>query len=664
MSMQVRAYAWGPLLRVVCKFTRTHCAGIVTVSKVKAIDLPKWEKHIRKIDRAARLARGEMISGSSSRSSHSRVAPARGRKSNASFAFAFGHPLRLSHKQQLRSKHFIPVPVPRPPRMPEFDAPPPLPRGVKRDSAKRAAAYYLTLFRPWSSNAPPNTSYAAWADWVQGLQTEGSVQSLFRLSVMTRMSHGFAEAKTTAKLSAAFRLRNVRYWNSRVADGTAPPPGMHAPASRDSEVIGDDDAAAAAAVADLAAMASRPGDASDDGSLRRAQNSAQQVDKVLQGYYSVTSVPGLVPAAALSDASVSVAAQGFEANIRNEWLLVQGDVDVVHAEVPLIVHAAAVPILPEWPDDSMLSPSQLSVARHIRQFLPGQSPNLTPFLVIGGPGTGKTFVAKYLASCCESLGVGARSAALAASAAGLLSKGCTLHTLIGIGGRGKTGKDGARTGEAGIPKDFLKPVSVDKLRKLRLKFRNVRLLIIDEMSMVPVDLLGHVNKRLQVKTCPHAPLQRSHMMSSDSCQLIYENESLFGGLVVVMMGDFDQLPPVTGPSIAEQLMALALSGDVVPVGSAAESAVAAFQSARTFFLTEQKRCSDSEWLNVLDACRANGNLTPISGKIKPLTYADCERDPLWRSATVATFGNRVRQVHLILPAVDCLSHKSYTHAHH
>jgi hypothetical protein len=530
--------------------------------------------------------------------------------------------------------------------MPEFDVPYPFPKGAKRDAAKRAAAYYVTMFRPWSRNAMPNTSYASWAAWVKELHQSGSVHSLFILAVMTRMSHGFAEARHTAKLSSAFRLRNVRYWNSRHPDGTAPPPGQFAPVVNDPTEDIDNDANTA--VAELAALAARNGDTSakDAAALTKALNSADKVTDVLRAYYSVTSVPGLVPAAALPDASVSVAAQGFEANIRNEWLLVQGDVDVVHAEVPPVVHAAAVPDLPEWPDDSMLSPSQSVVARHIRQFLPGTSPNLTPFLVIGGPGTGKTFVAKYLASCCESLGVGARSAALAASAAGLLSKGCTLHTLIGIGGRGKSGKDGARTGEAGIPKDFCKPLSFDKLRKLRMKFRNVRLLIIDEMSMVPVDLLGHVNKRLQVKTCPRAPLQRSHMMSSNSCQLIMENESLFGGLVVVMMGDFDQLPPVTGPSVAEQLMALALSGDVVPVGSAAESAIAAFKSARTFFLTEQRRCSDSEWLNVLDACRENGNLTPISGKIKPLTSADCVRDPLWRSATVATFGNRVRQVHL------------------
>jgi hypothetical protein len=153
----------------------------------------------------------------------------------------------------------------------------------------------------------------------------------------------------------------------------------------------------------------------------------------------------------------------------------------------------------------------------------------------------------------------------------------------------------------------------------------VRLLVIDEISMVPVDLLGHLNHRLQV---------------------IMENQSLFGGLVVVMMGDFRQLPPVGGVNIAVQVTRMACAGEVVAADSAAASAVTAFQAARVFFLTEQMRCRDADWMSMLHQCSETGTLAPISGKLKPLTSDDCDRDAAWRSATVATFGNRVRQVPL------------------
>jgi hypothetical protein len=39
----------------------------------------------------------------------------RGRKSNGSFPFSIRHPLFATHEQQIRSKHFIPIPIGVPP---------------------------------------------------------------------------------------------------------------------------------------------------------------------------------------------------------------------------------------------------------------------------------------------------------------------------------------------------------------------------------------------------------------------------------------------------------------------------------------------------------------------------------------------------------------------
>jgi hypothetical protein len=133
--------------------------------------------------------------------------------------------------------------------MPEFESPPPLPVGNKKTLAKRAAAYFVTLFRPWTKAALPNLSYVSWAEWVSQLQSTGTVLSLFRLAVMTRMSQGFAESAESAKINSQYRMRNCRFWNSTIPDGTAPPPGPHAPGAFENAEDGDADVAAVAAEA-------------------------------------------------------------------------------------------------------------------------------------------------------------------------------------------------------------------------------------------------------------------------------------------------------------------------------------------------------------------------------------------------------------------------------
>ena len=63
------------------------------------------------------------------------------------------------------------------------------------------------------------------------------------------------------------------------------------------------------------------------------------------------------------------------------------------------------------------------------------------------------------------------------------------------------------------------------LRSLRLQWRNTRFLIDDEISMVPYEMLEHLNSRLQQ---------------------LKDSSELFGGMNILLFGDLMQLPPVRG----------------------------------------------------------------------------------------------------------------------
>ena len=92
--------------------------------------------------------------------------------------------------------------------------------------------------------------------------------------------------------------------------------------------------------------------------------------------------------------------------------------------------------------------------------------------------------------------------------------------------------------------DVLTPLSPDGIRELQLKLEGVAYLVIDEKSMLSLTMLAWLDQHLR-QVCPAT------------------NTQFFGGLRIVLAGDFFQLPPVRGLPLfdnRETRSSIALSG--------------------------------------------------------------------------------------------------------
>ena len=146
-------------------------------------------------------------------------------------------------------------------------------------------------------------------------------------------------------------------------------------------------------------------------------------------------------------------------------------------------------------EDRLLSSDQKAALKILTQ-------EKWPILITGGAGTGKSELLKTFVAQERSLG----SVAVAAPTgiAALNVDGLTLHSLFGLGITG-----------------IMQPNSFRKTNSEY--FRNLRLLVIDEVSMMRVDVMNTVDQAL-----------RFHRQRKES----------FGGLKLVLFGDPYQLPPV------------------------------------------------------------------------------------------------------------------------
>lgn len=162
------------------------------------------------------------------------------------------------------------------------------------------------------------------------------------------------------------------------------------------------------------------------------------------------------------------------------------------------------------------------VKRQIQREIRGEACEPIRLIVMGSAGTGKSFILKLITEEIKRgykiVNPNSTSVKVCAytGVAALLINGQTIHSVFKL----------PVQRDRKIP--TYKPLTGIWLEKLRQIWKFVRFLIIDEMSMLPYELLWQINLRLQE---------------------LKGNTELFGGVNVLFFGDLMQLPPVVGSPI-------------------------------------------------------------------------------------------------------------------
>ena len=212
----------------------------------------------------------------------------------------------------------------------------------------------------------------------------------------------------------------------------------------------------------------------------------------------------------------------------------------------------------------------------------------------GEPGAGKTYVINQYIAWLEAAGLSVAVTASTGIAATHIG-GMTIHSWSGIGIR-----------------DTLTQYDLDKIstnEKVTRRAKKANVLVIDEVSMLDGKILDMVN--LVLKT-------------------VRQREEPFGGIQVVFVGDFFQLPPVTrrGDSMLYSFQSRAWSD----------------AQLLTCYLSEQHRQEDSLFLGLLKSIRLNQveedpyTLLPEQTSI---SYENIEPTKLYtHNADVDTYNNQ------------------------
>lgn len=202
------------------------------------------------------------------------------------------------------------------------------------------------------------------------------------------------------------------------------------------------------------------------------------------------------------------------------------------------------------------------------------------FFLTGSAGTGKSFVLREI---IRRLRRKNRRVAVAASTgcAAVAIGGCTIHSLLSLG--------------LGLEPESLLQEMANSNRRMRARVGPLHVLIIDEISMIDSFLFDKIEL-----VCSYAKLNNPYCSGKSSVK------RMFGGLQVIVCGDFFQLPPVAPSCSRLQLT---------------KEKFFAFEShswqefiTKTFSLRQVHRQSDMCFVGVLDEIR-HGFVSKATGEV-------------------------------------------------
>jgi ATP-dependent DNA helicase PIF1 len=185
----------------------------------------------------------------------------------------------------------------------------------------------------------------------------------------------------------------------------------------------------------------------------------------------------------------------------------------------------------------------------------------------GEPGAGKTHTINQYASYLRTRNIEPAITASTGIAATHLG-GMTIHSWSGIG-----------------IKKYLDKYELDKISSTEYvakRIRRCKVLIIDEVSMLSPETLD---------------------MADAVCRTVRQNNDAFGGLQVIFVGDFFQLPPIVRNEVQQNSQASMLQ---TPKARFAYDS-SAWHRAKPMicYLSEQHRQDDDLFLGILSAIRSN-----------------------------------------------------------